>query len=738
MAKVSYKIGGMSCVNCAQNIEKSFKNVRGIQSATVNFTLEIGTFEGNSEGPEVTKAVEETLLELGHTFAPLDDNSKGGGTQEQSKDLKTFTLSIILSLGILFFHMGPGKDLVSLKMSWLIQLLLSTPIWAYVGLPFQKALFHFIKSGQSNMNTLIGLGTTVAYLYSTIITLSAFLSNQPIKSFTIYFEAVGFIISFVYLGKVFEQKAKKKAKESLDALFKLQSKSALLLEDNKETHISLNEVQKGQTLRVKPGDKIPVDGKVIRGISHIDESSMTGEPIPVLKEKKGKVFAGTINLDGVLDFKATKVGKETFLSRLSQFVEEAQLKKAPIQRYADKISSFFVPIILIISFVTLVSWIYFGTNANALSDAISKMIAVLVIACPCALGLATPTAVIVSTGKASRQGILISGGDIIEASSSIDHIIFDKTGTLTEGRPLVEEIIYLVDKEGFPEEEVNSLCRYSEHPLSKSIHSFLKDKKIAFSDPDKFEVIPGRGIKGEINNSQFLIGSETFLKEEKVPLPGSSKDLESNTSKVFVSKNKKIIGIFLLKDQLKEGVKETIHHIQALGLKVSLLSGDNEETTQWVSNELKLNHYLAKVTPFEKASHIKEIQEKGSKVIMVGDGINDGPALSQADVSISMGTGTDLAISASDITIVKGDIEKVLLFLKLSKRTMKIIRQNLFLSFIYNVLCIPLAAGLFQPLLGWSFPPLFASLAMGLSSLSVVLNSLRIKYGSGKRNLVSG
>jgi len=734
MAKISYKIGGMSCVNCAQNIEKSFKNVSTIQSATVNFTLEIGTFEGNAEEPEVVKAIEETLLELGHTFTPLDDYSKGSEDQGQTKDLKTFTLSIILSLGILFFHMGPGKNLVSLKTSWAIQLLLSTPIWIYVGLPFQKALIHFIRSGQSNMNTLIGLGTTVSYLYSAVVTISTFLSNQPLNSFTIYFEAVGFIISFVYLGKVFEQKAKKKAKESLDALFKLQSKNALLLEEDKEIPIPLSEVQKGQTLRIKPGDKIPVDGKVIRGISHIDESSMTGEPIPVLKEKKGKVFAGTINLDGVIDFKATKVGKETFLSRLSQFVEEAQLKKAPIQRYADKISSFFVPIILIISFITLFSWVYFGTSSHALSDAIAKMIAVLVIACPCALGLATPTAVIVSTGKASRQGILISGGDIIESSNTIDHIIFDKTGTLTEGKPLVAEVIYLTAKENFPEEEINSLCRYSEHPLSISIHRFFQDKKVTYCDPDKFEVIPGRGIKGQITHSHFLIGSETLMKEEKIPLPDHSHDLESNTSKVFVSQNKKIIAIFLLKDRLKKDVKETIHRIQSLGLKVSLLSGDNEETTQWVSKELNLDHYLAKVSPFEKANFIKELQEKNSKVIMVGDGINDGPALSQADVSISMGTGTDLAISASDITIVKGDIEKVLLFLQLSKRTMNIIRQNLFLSFIYNLLCIPLAAGLFQPFLGWSFPPLFASLAMGLSSLSVVLNSLRIKYGSKERN----
>ena len=737
MAKISYKIGGMSCVNCAQNIEKSFQNVSVVQSATVNFTLEIGTFEGEIDKPEVIEVIEETLESLGHTFTPLDGTSKDNEGQEQTKDLKIFVFSLMLSLGLLFFHMGPGKNLVSLKTSWVIQFILSTPIWIFVGLPFQKALIHFIKTGQSNMNTLIGLGTTVAYLYSSLLTLSVVLFNQQFTSFTIYFEAVGFIISFVYLGKVFEQKAKKKAKESLDALFKLQSKNALLIEEDKETSIPLSQVKKGQTLRVKPGDKIPVDGKVLKGISHIDESSMTGEPIPVLKEKKGKVFAGTINLDGVLDFKATKVGKETFLSRLSQFVEEAQLKKAPIQLYADKISSFFVPIILVISFITLFSWIYFGTSAHALSDALSKMIAVLVIACPCALGLATPTAVIVSTGKASRHGVLISGGDIIEGSNSINHIIFDKTGTLTEGKPLVEDIVYLIDKNNFPEEEVNSLCRYSEHPLSISIHSFLNDKKVPYRDPERFEVVPGRGIKGQVNDSHFLIGSETFLKEEKVTFPDNITSLESNTSKVYISQNKKIIGIFLLKDRLKEGVKETIHQIQALNLKVSLLSGDNEETTKWVSKELNLNHYLAKVSPFEKANYIKELQEKGSKVIMVGDGINDGPALSQADVSISMGTGTDLAISASDITIVKGDIEKVLLFLKLSKRTMNIIRQNLFLSFIYNVLCIPLAAGLFQPFLGWSFPPLFASLAMGLSSLSVVLNSLRIKYGSEERNPVS-
>ena len=729
MAKISYKIGGMTCVNCAQNIEQSFKNKPNIHSSSVNFTLEIGTFEGDINEPGVTQTIEDTLESLGHTFTPFDGETQNDDAEDQTKDLKTFTLSTILSLGILYFNMGPGKNLVSLKTSWMIQFFLSTPIWIFVGLPFQKALVHFIKSGQSNMNTLIGLGTSVAYIYSSILTLSSFFFDHSFKSFNLYFEAVGFIISFVFLGKVFEKKAKKKAKESLDALFKLQSKNALLLEGNTESFIPLNQVKRGHILRVKPGDKIPVDGKILRGISHIDESSMTGESIPVLKEKKGKVFAGTINLDGVLDFKATKVGKETFLSRLSQFVEEAQLKKAPIQRYADKISSYFVPFILIIAFLTFLSWVYFDSSPHSFSDALAKMIAVLVIACPCALGLATPTAVVVSTGEASKQGILISGGDIIEASSSIDHIIFDKTGTLTEGKPLVEKVLYLIDKRDFPEREVNSLCRYSEHPLSHSIHLFFKDKNVSHYDPEKFEVLPGRGIQGTINNSNFLIGSEALMKEQNIDLPELGKGFDRITSQVFIAQNEKVIGVFLLKDKLKVGVKKTIQQIQNLGFKITLLSGDNEETTRWVAKELNLNQYLAKASPFEKANFIKNLQNKNSKVIMVGDGINDGPALSQANISISMGTGTDLAISASDITIVKGDIEKVHLFLLLSKRTMSIIRQNLFLSFIYNTLCIPLAAGLFQPLLGWSFPPLFASLAMGLSSLSVVLNSLRIKKG---------
>ncbi|MEE2744419.1 MAG: heavy metal translocating P-type ATPase [Bdellovibrionota bacterium] len=717
MEKITYKIGGMSCSSCALNIEKSLQRLPQLQNVTVNFTTEIGSFEGQSLTSQDIALIEKTIGDLGHTLSPLHSKEND---QDNEHELKKFVLSLFFSLIVLFLNMGPGKNLFPQTLSWWIQFFLTLPVWSWIGLHFIKAVLSFLKSGISNMNTLIGLGTSVAFLYSSFLTFFPQSFLQWGVAPKVYFEAVGLIISFVFLGQFLETKAKKKTKDAMNSLYKLQSKEACLLEGDIETLIPLEQVKKGQLVRVRPGEKIPVDGKVFKGISSVDESSMTGEPLPSLKKKGDKVYAGTINGDGVLDFKALKIGKDTFLSQIAQFVEQAQLQKAPIQKYADKISSYFVPTIILISLLTFLGQFFWGVNPNSFGSALSHMIAVLVIACPCALGLATPTAVVAATGKASLKGILISGGDIIEKADSLKHIIFDKTGTLTYGRPIVE-------KASFTEEallEIGSLCHYSEHPLSKAIVSYIKEKGITPKDPDSFEIIPGRGIKGKINNISFLIGSEVLMKESNIELLDNE---TSVSSKVYVAKNQKIIGLFYLQDKIKEKAKTTMALIQKLGMECTLLSGDCEAVTKKVAKKLGIPNYRSRVGPLEKASIIEELQNKGQKVSMIGDGINDGPALSQADVSLSMGTGTDLAISASDVTLVKGDIEKALIFLQLSSHTMKIIKQNLFLSFIYNILCIPLAAGLFYPLLGWSFPPIFASLAMGLSSLSVVTNSLRIR-----------
>ena len=718
MEKIAYKIGGMSCASCALNIEKSLQKLPQLQKVSVNFTTEIGSFEGHTLTSQDIALVEKTIGDLGHTLAPLHSIEND---QDSGHELKKFVLALFFSLMVLFLNMGPGKNLVPQTVSWWIQFFLTLPVWSWIGIHFIKAVLSFLKSGISNMNTLIGLGTSVAFIYSSLLTFfpESFLNWGMAPK--VYFEAVGLIISFVFLGQFLETKAKKKTKDAMNSLYKLQSKEACVLEGDLEKLIPLEKVKKGQLIRVRPGEKIPVDGKVFKGISSVDESSMTGEPLPSLKKKGDKVYAGTINGDGVLDFKALKVGKDTFLSQISQFVEQAQLQKAPIQKYADKISSYFVPTIIFISLITFLGQFFWGVNPNSIGSALSHMIAVLVIACPCALGLATPTAVVAATGKASLKGILISGGDIIEKADSLNHIVFDKTGTLTYGRPIVE-------KASFTEEalfEIASLCHYSEHPLSKAIVSYISEKGITPKDPDSFEIIPGRGIKGKIDDNSFLIGSEVLMKEFDIEL--LQNDPNINSSRVYVAKNNTIIGSFYLQDEIKEKAKTTIDLIQKLGMESTLLSGDCEAVTEKVAKKLGIPNFESRVGPLEKASIIKELQNKGQKISMIGDGINDGPALSQSDVSLSMGTGTDLAISASDVTLVKGDIEKALTFLQLSNYTMKIIKQNLFLSFIYNILCIPLAAGLFYPFLGWSFSPIFASLAMGLSSLSVVTNSLRIR-----------
>jgi Cu+-exporting ATPase len=449
---------------------------------------------------------------------------------------------------------------------------------------------------------------------------------------------------------------------------------------------------------------------------------ISGESVPVLKNPGDKIFAGTINSESVLDFVATKVGKDTFVAQIIDFVEKAQNSKPPIQRYADKISSIFVPVVIFLAILTFVVWFFWGPKPPW-GFSISNMIAVLVIACPCALGLATPTAVVVSTGRASHKGILISGGEIIEKAEKIDTFIFDKTGTLTEGKPSVEKITYFkkVDESIFLS-EIASIENFSEHPISKAIVNFAKEKELRLNEPQKFEIIPGRGVRGNISNKTFLIGSESMLREGGIEVSS----LDFMGTKVFVAVDGILICQINLKDKIKSEAKNLIEELNKRGIESYLLSGDNLSVTQSVAEELGIIHFQANCLPLKKAEIVQELQKKGKKVAMLGDGVNDAPALSKADLSLAMGTGTDVAMNTADVTLVKGDLSKALEFFKISTNTMRIIRQNLFLSSIYNALCIPLAAGVFYPIFGWMFPPSLASLAMGLSSISVVTNSLRI------------
>lgn len=720
METISLKIQGMSCASCASSIEKEVASIKGVETSSVNYAVETGRFEISDS--DVKEEILKKISDLGYS-ANQDENQ----SEEENKiddNFKKFVISIILALSIFALAMWPLKNWPSKNINWYLQFILCVPIWGWVGLKFQRSLLTFIKSGKSNMNTLIGLGTSAAFFYSSFITLFTEVSLNIGLTQKVYFEAVGFIISFVFLGQFFEEKAKRKTTEALNSLFELSSKNASLLIDGEVKEVRIEEVNVGDVLRVKPGEKFPVDGKITKGESSVDESMISGEPIPVSKKIGDKVFTGTINEDSVIDYRATKVGNDTFLSQIITFVEQAQNSKPEIQKYADKISAIFTPTVIVISLVTFFSWFFFGPEP-VWGNSVSNLIAVLVIACPCALGLATPTAVVVATGRASLKGLLIGGGDIIEKAVGIDTIIFDKTGTITEGKPSVIEVILKDDNDEILN-EVASIEQFSEHPLSKAIVKYSKEKDMSLQEPDSFEIIKGKGLKSEINGKNYLIGNEKLLNENGVSLENSL-EVKKIGSFVFIARDNKHVGSIVIGDKIKTTSKSTIENLKKRGIETWMITGDNEIVAKSVSNELGIDHFVANALPLEKSTKLEKLQSEGKVVAMVGDGVNDAPALAKANLSMAMGTGTDVAINASDVTIVKGDLAKALEFIELSEGTMKIIKQNLFLSMIYNSLLIPIAAGVLVIFGGPMMPPVLASVAMALSSISVVSNSLRIK-----------
>lgn len=720
METISLKIQGMSCASCASSIEKEVASIKGVETSSVNYAVETGRFEVSDS--DVKEEILKKISDLG--YSANQDENQNEDENKIDDNFKKFVISIILALSIFALAMWPLKNWPSKNINWYLQFILCVPIWGWVGLKFQRSLLTFIKSGKSNMNTLIGLGTSAAFFYSSFITLFTEVSLNIGLTQKVYFEAVGFIISFVFLGQFFEEKAKRKTTEALNSLFELSSKNASLLIDGEVKEVRIEEVNVGDVLRVKPGEKFPVDGKITKGESSVDESMISGEPIPVSKKIGDKVFTGTINEDSVIDYRATKVGNDTFLSQIITFVEQAQNSKPEIQKYADKISAIFTPTVIVISLVTFFSWFFFGPEP-VWGNSVSNLIAVLVIACPCALGLATPTAVVVATGRASLKGLLIGGGDIIEKAVGIDTIIFDKTGTITEGKPSVIEVILKDDNDEILN-EVASIEQFSEHPLSKAIVKYSKEKDMSLQEPDSFEIIKGKGLKAEITGKSYLIGNEKLLNENGISLENSL-EVKKIGSFVFIVRDNEHVGSIVIGDKIKTTSKSTIENFKKRGIETWMITGDNEIVAESVSNDLGIDHFVANALPLEKSTQLEKLQSEGKVVAMVGDGVNDAPALAKANLSMAMGTGTDVAINASDVTIVKGDLAKALEFIELSEGTMKIIKQNLFLSMIYNSLLIPIAAGVLVIFGGPMMPPVLASVAMALSSISVVSNSLRIK-----------
>lgn len=725
-SSVTLKISGMSCASCAATIEKEVAKIEGVSSSAVNYAVESGKFEVNDKS--LIDTIEKRIDELGYHASHGDEVDHDVRDKEDTKKIKSnfnlFVIAIILAVIIFLLEMGPLKGLPTPRSNWYLQLILALPIWGWIGFKFQKSLWSFIRTGRSDMNTLIGLGTTAAFLYSVFVTIFPTTSTSLGLTQRVYFEAVGFIISFVFLGQYFEDKAKRKTTQALNALFKLSAKNALVLRDGEFREISLSQVVRGDIIRVKAGEKFPVDGDITKGSSAIDEAMISGEPLPVKKSVSDKVFAGTINGDSAIEYKATKVGGDTFLAQIIQFVEDAQASKPAIQKYADRISSIFTPIVIVVAIITFTAWFFIGPEP-IWGNSISNFIAVLVIACPCALGLATPTAVVVATGRASLKGLLIGGGEVIEKATDINTIVFDKTGTITVGKPTIIEALYDGDENDILT-KLASIESFSEHPLAKAVIKLANDKGLTLLEPDSFEVVKGKGIIAEVDDEEFLVGNKRLLDDHQIEL--STKLISHKVgSTIFVSSKQKHIATLVVGDEIKASSKDAIEHFHKLGIETWMITGDNHAVAEAVAKELGIDHVLSEALPLDKAAQVEKLQAQGKKVAMIGDGVNDAPALAKANLSLAMGTGTDVAMNASDVTIVNGDLAKACDFIELSIGTMKIIKQNLFLSMIYNTILIPVAAGVLVVFGGPMMPPVLASVAMGLSSISVVSNSLRIR-----------
>lgn len=612
--------------------------------------------------------------------------------------------------------------------------ILATYILFVVGKPYLLGFYRFLRYGKANMDTLIGIGTTAAFLYSFAVTALEDVLKPFINVEYQYYDVTIVVITFIALGKYLEARSKIKTGDAIEKLLNLQAKTALVIRDGKEVEIGVNEVKHGDLIIVKPGTKIPVDGVITEGSSFVDESMVTGEPMPAQKKVGDGVVSGTINTTGSFTFRATKVGSETLLAQIIKMVEDAQGSRAPIQALADKISAIFVPITLIIAFLTLGAWLLIGTSSLGFSQALSfglvSFVGVLVIACPCALGLATPTAIIVGVGKGAKEGILIKDAATLEKLHKVDTVIVDKTGTITIGKPTLVDI---ENTSNFSNEEfvsiIASLEKKSEHPIAHAVVNYALEKKLYIEDVLNFEGIQGKGLKGSIKGIEYFVGNAKLVNDLGISFDISKIDqftLQGKTPVILATKEK-VLGFVMVSDEIKIESKQAVADLHKLGIKVVMLTGDDEKAAKYIAKLVGIDEVIAHVLPQDKLAKIKELQAQGKIVAMAGDGVNDAPALAQADVGIAMGTGTDVAIESAGITLLGGDISKLVKAIKLSKITMRGIKQNLFWAFIYNIVGIPLAAGIFYPIFGWLLNPVFAGFAMAMSSVSVVSNSLRIK-----------
>ena len=715
--RMDLPVSGMSCAACARAIENQLAATAGVASAHVNFATSTATVEFDPARAAVRNLV-DAIEELGYGVPqPVagEDVEEQARAHEYAALQRRLWLAAAFAIPVVVLGMWPGLMHLA-AMSW-IQLALTAPVVFYAGAPFYKGAWTALRHRSANMNTLIALGTGAAFLYSLTVTVRG--------GHEVYYEAAAVIVTLILLGRVLEARARGKASEAIRHLRELQPKTARVVRDGAEQDIPIEQVRVGDLVVVRPGEKIPVDGAVREGDSAVDESMLTGESMPVDKKSGDAVYGGTINRSGSLRFEAREVGRATALQQMIELVRQAQGSRAPVARLADVVSGYFTVGVLAIATLTFVVWLALALLGVApLSFALRNFVAVLIIACPCALGLATPTAIMVGTGRGAERGILIKGGEALEAAHRIDTVILDKTGTITCGQPRVTDVIPM---NGYAEAAVLRLAasaeRYSEHPLGRAIVEHAQALAIVLEDPAGFRAVAGHGVEARVDGCDVTVGSFAGPLE----LPEMERLAAEGKTAVVVAVDGQPAGAIGIADTVKPEAAAAVRRLHEMGIEVWMITGDNRRTAESVARQVGIQRVLAEVLPDAKVAEVRKLQAAGRKVAMVGDGINDAPALAQADVGIAIGTGTDIAKEAASITLMRGDLKGVAGALALARRTMRVIRQNLFWAFAYNIIGIPIAAGALYPFTGWLLSPVLASAAMALSSVTVVTNSLRLK-----------
>jgi Cu+-exporting ATPase len=747
----TYKVKGMHCGSCAGIIEKTFSKTEGVSHASANYGTESVSlaFDPAKTNPQ---ALSDKLKPMGyslvipkpqaqghHAHGEHDHTDINQSKQEKLEEiaaLRNKVLAVMPLAAISIFLMGwdmlsefghaPMMTRIWKDFFHYLMPVIATYALFVTGQPYLRGVYAFIRHGKANMDTLIGLGTSVAYIYSFIITAFERSLKKYVNIEHTYYDVTIVVIAFITLGKFLEARAKMKTGDAIEKLLNLQAKTALVIRGGKEIEIPIEQVAHGDVLVIKPGAKIPVDGVVMEGQSFVDEALVTGEAAPVEKKPGDAVTSGTLNTTGSFTFKATKVGAETFLASIIRMVETAQASKAPIQALADKVSSVFVPAVLVLACLAFVAWYIFG---GSLPHALTAFIGILVIACPCALGLATPTAIIVGVGKGAKEGILIKNAAALEALEKVDTLVVDKTGTITKGKP---ELVSLKTFSGSEAEVLAILAALeskSEHPLAHAILAYAQAKNIKPAQITKFEIIKGKGVKGTIGGQDYFAGNPKLITELDLPFDKAAikREAAKGQTPIILANPKAVLAVAMVADAVKPEAAHAVKELKRLGVNVIMLTGDHHSTAKHIADEVEIDEVVAEVLPQDKLMKIKELQSQGHTVAMAGDGVNDAPALAQADVGIAMATGTEVAIETAGITLLHGDVSKLAKAFRLSRITMNGIKQNLFWAFAFNLAGIPLAGGAFYPLFGWQLSPIFAGVAMAFSSVMVVSNSLRLK-----------